>query len=166
MSGFLKCFVYLAVMGVFSFLLGRWLPKDWFRYDKFPYRIFTFEKNGKIYDKIYIRKWKECVPDMSKILPGMMPSKRLPGMMTPQQVKRMLQETCVAEFIHNLLCILGLPCIRIWGGAGGWVVYAVYVLGNIPFSLIQRYNRPKLIRIYQKLEVRQMDSDRMECEGK
>lgn len=39
--GFLRCCVYYAFLGVASFVLGRLLPKSWFRGDSFPYRCST-----------------------------------------------------------------------------------------------------------------------------
>lgn len=151
MQGFWRCFLYLALTGIASFFLGRILPKSWFAYDRFPYRAFPFEREGKIYEALGIRKWKDVLPDMSKILPGLIPSRKMPRAMTPAQVELLLQETCIAEGIHILLCISGLACVFLWKGTGGWVLYFVYVLGNLPFNLIQRYNRPKLARIYRKL---------------
>lgn len=100
------------------------------------------------------------MPDMSKILPDMMPSKKLPKKATSEQLERMVQETCVAELIHNLLCFLGFGCVLLWKGAGGWIIALLYMMGNIPFSIIQRYNRPKLVQIMQKLKCRESISNR------
>lgn len=151
MRGFFRCFVYLAATGFAAFLFGRILPKQWFRYDRFPYRIWNFEKGGRIYEAVGIRRWKDIVPDMSRIFTKIMPPKKLPGVMTAKKAEEMLQETCVAEFIHTMLCVTGLACLGLWRGAGGRIFYAVYVLGNIPFNLIQRYNRPKLETVMKKL---------------
>ena len=52
-----------------------------------------------------------------------------------------------AECIHLLLPLAGLYCLRLWPGAGGIVVTLLYFLGNLPFVLIQRYNRPRLQRL-------------------
>ena len=41
--GFLRCCVYYAFLGVASFVLGRLLPKSWFRGDSFPYRCASWE---------------------------------------------------------------------------------------------------------------------------
>ena len=42
-------------------------------------------------------------------------------------------------------CILLAVWLRGQFGLGGWVVSVVYnLLGNVPFILIQRYNRPRL----------------------
>lgn len=96
---------------------------------------------------------------MSKILPGMMPSKKLPKRATFAQLERMVQETCIAELVHNLLCIMGFGCVLLWRGAGGWIVAFLYMMGNIPFSIIQRYNRPKLVQIMQKLKCKELSGN-------
>lgn len=151
MRKFFSCVLYFAITGIAAFFLGRILPKKWFRYDRFPYRAFAFEREGKLYEKLGIRKWKDALPDMSRILPGLIPSREMPRAKTPAQVELLLQETCIAECIHILLCVSGLGCVFLWRGTGGWILYWIYVLGNVPFNLIQRYNRPKLARIYNKV---------------
>lgn len=156
MEGLIRSIFYLIAVGLILFLVGRMIPKKWMHYDRFPYRSFLFEKNGKIYNAIHIHRWREKLPDMSKIFPDMMPSKKLPKKATSAQLERMVQETCVAELIHNLLCVLGFGCVLLWKGAGGWIVALLYMAGNIPFSVIQRYNRPKLVQIMQKLRYREL----------
>lgn len=84
---------------------------------------------------------------MSRLLPALMPAKKLTAE-TFADLPRMIQETCVAELIHVLLSVTGLACLAIWPGVGGAVVTAVYILlGNLPFIIIQRYNRPRLQRL-------------------
>lgn len=147
--GFLHCVIYLAAVGILLFFVGRLLPKQWFHEKSWPYRSFAFEQNGEIYQKLKIKKWQNRIPDMSKILPMVMPAKSF-QVGEEERLPRMIQETCVAEFIHIVLQVLGLGCIRIWQGAGGIVVSVLYWIGNIPFILVQRYNRPRLIRILNK----------------
>ena len=142
---FLRCALYLAATGIAAFLLGRLLPKQWFRGDAFPYRCFPREQ--KLFRVLRVKEWQSRVPDMSRILPGLMPAKKLTAD-TFRDLPRMIQETCVAEFIHTLLSVTGLACLAIWPGAGGIAVTAVYILlGNLPFIIIQRYNRPRLERL-------------------
>lgn len=163
MTGLIKCILYLALIGAASFLLGRALPKSLFKGDRFPFRQFGWEKQGSVYERLGVRKWKEKLPDMSVILPKLMPSKRLPKDATSAQLTLMVRETCVAEWIHGLLCIAGFGCVFIWKGVWGWVVSLVYALvGNIPFIIIQRYNRPKLTRILQKIQARERTHE--ECD--
>lgn len=152
MDNFWKCFWYLAITGIIAFFVGRILPKKWFRPDLFPYRSWTFEKEGRIYDNLKIRRWQNKVPDMSKILPKLMPAKNLSGNYR-ERMPRMLQETCVAELIHSLLCVTGLYCLKLWPGVGGIVIVILYiVIFNLPFILIQRYNRPRLMKITKRAQ--------------
>ena len=132
------------------FIIGRILPKKWFDYNAFPYKAFDCEKDGKIYEKIAISKWQSKVPDMSRIFPKLMPKKRMVAT-DPDTLLLMVRETCIAELIHVLLSICGLFGIYIMPGVWGVLFYAAYfLLGNLPFILIQRYNRPRLVRIYEK----------------
>lgn len=147
----LYCAIYFAVTGILSFIIGRIFPKNVFKYDKFPFKSFGFENGGKIYTKIGINKWQNKVPDMSKIFKHFMPAKNLSGGVDSQRLHTMILETCEAEVTHLLLCVTGLYCLWLWPGAGGVVVYAIYALfGNVPFILIQRYNRPRLVRLYSR----------------
>lgn len=148
---FWKCFWFLIITGVIAFFVGRLLPKKWFCADRFPYRSFRFEQDGRIYDKLRIRKWQNRVLDMSKILPFMMPAKNLTGDYK-KRLPRMLQETCVAELIHALNCFVGLYCLKLYPGVGGVIISILYIiLFNLPFILIQRYNRPRLMRLAKRV---------------
>ena len=147
---FIQCAVYLVVIGLIGFLLGRIIPKKWIDPRQCLYRCRAFERGGRIYEKIGIRKWHNVVPSMSRMLPFMIPAKNLKGNWR-ERLPLMIQETCVAELIHWLLCISGLYCLRIWPGTGGFIVVQIYILLlNVPFILIQRYNRPRLILLHQK----------------
>ena len=147
---FLRCCCYLALTGAISFFVGRILPKSWFDPEHFPYRSFAFEKNGKFYETFKIRAWQNKVPDMSRILPGLMPAKRL-GADYKERLPEMLQETCVAELIHSVLCITGFYCLKIWPSWQAIVLALIHALFlNLPFVMIQRYNRPRLLRLYRR----------------
>jgi len=150
--GFWRCFWYLIITGVIAFFAGRLIPKNWFRPDLFPYRSYKFEQDGRIYDKLKVRKWQNKIPDMSKILPKVMPPKNLSGNFR-ERMPRMLQETCVAEMIHSVLCVTGLRCLKLYPGIGGVIIVILYiVVFNLPFIIIQRYNRPRLIKLTQRIQ--------------
>lgn len=164
MHGFLRCVLYLWTTGFLFFLIGRILPKAWFRYDQLPYRLLKLEKDGRVYRVLGVHKWKEKFPDMSAVLPKFMPSKKLPKTMNSAQVKRMVQETCIAELIHSLLCITGLVCVFLWKGIGGISIAVLYALANLPYCIIQRYNRPKLIKIWMVLSAKETNNIKIEEE--
>ena len=148
MRNFLLCLTYIATLGLVSFLLGRELPKSWLRPDAFPFRTYAWEET--LWKALKIRSWQAKVPDMSKVFPKLMPAKAL-TQKTAQNLPLMIEETCVAELTHGLLCFAGLYLLKIWPGIGGVILTVIYILlGNLPFLLIQRYNRPRLQRLLEK----------------
>ncbi len=144
---FLKTIRYILCVSIAVFILGRVFPRKWIFEDRFPFKSFEFEKGGRIYNKIGIMKWKTKLPDASviitKIIPKFMPRKRIDQ---DDQIPILIKETCVAEATHVLVSLLGFGCVFIWEGIGGWAVSVTFLLLNIPFIIIQRFNRPRLIR--------------------
>lgn len=141
----LSCAAYLAVIGIVNFFVGRIIPKGWLNADKFPFKSFKFEKNGKIYDALKVKKWQNRVPDMSRLFRKLMPEKKFSKLKEDAvNLMVMISETCIAELIHVLLFIEGFGCVFLWKG-WGWLVTALYnIFGNVTFIIIQRYNRPRL----------------------
>lgn len=111
--GFLRCCVYYGILAVVSFFIGRLLPKSWFHGDKFPYRCASWE--AKLFRFLRVHEWQDKVPDMSKIVPKLIPAKKL-GTDFRAQLPRMIEETCVAEFTHFALILLGFYALRLWPG--------------------------------------------------
>ncbi len=151
MSGLKKCILYIVVSGIVGFIAGRLFPRDRFRYDEPPFRELPFENGGHFYRRLKIHRWHKLLPDMSRILPGLMPPKRVTRHISAAQAEVMVQETCIAEVIHVSLGLCGLAIPFLWPGAGGVVACLLYILlGNLPFILIQRFNRPKLRMLLEK----------------
>lgn len=86
--GFLRCCIYYGVLAVLSFFIGRLLPKSWFHADRFPYRCAPWE--AKLYRFLRVHDWQDKVPDMSRIVPKLIPAKKLNADFRAQ-LPRMLQ---------------------------------------------------------------------------
>lgn len=152
---FVYCLVFLIIVSIVVFLIGRIFPRKWIKENKFPFKIFKWEKSGLIYEKLKIKKWKTKLPDasllLSKIIPSLYPTKR---MKTTEREKAniLVKESCIAEGTHKVVSILGIFCIYIWKSFGGVTIAIVFYLCNVPFVLIQRYNRPRLQKFANKLK--------------
>ena len=147
---FAVCCVYLLLVGLLAFWGGRMLTGVHFCAEAFPFRPFAWERDGKLYRRLRVQRWQAHLPDMSRILPGTMPPKRLAKGTGAAQLERLVQETCIAEVTHTLLCVLGCGCALLWRGGGGAVMALVYAAGNVPFLIAQRYNRPRLVRLARR----------------
>lgn len=115
MKHFLMCLLYIAALGVLSFVVGRLIPKHWFHADRFPWVCHPAEQ--KLWKRLHVRKWQAKIPDMSRIFVKIMPEKKLTKE-NYENLPRMIEETCVAEWTHILLSIAGLGLLKIWSGVG------------------------------------------------
>lgn len=142
--------IYIAVLGILSHFVGQALPRARFSAESFPYRTADWENGGRVYEKLGIKHWKDALPDMSRIMPDMV-KKKLTGQNREQGMDVLIAETCVAECVHYWLIVLSLGIFLFWRGGWAVVFWLVYnILGNVPFILIQRYNRPRLVLLEQR----------------
>lgn len=146
--------VYVAVTGFIAYLIGEALPRKWFNEQKFPFDEFSWEKKSKLYDALKIKKWKNKIIDMSKIFTGMLP-KAIKFGANSKDLQALIKETCVAEFIHWVLCIVSFGVYWIWNSFAGIFVWILCIVGNIPFIMVQRYNRPHLKILKSRMEKRE-----------
>ncbi|MDO4492313.1 MAG: glycosyltransferase [Clostridia bacterium] len=145
----LHCIIYIACTGVLFFFLGRILPRNLINADNPLLRVRPWEQ--KLFTLLRLPAWQNKVPDMSRIFKKLMPPKKLEGNPSNETLLTMIKEACVAEIIHTLLCLTGLWCLKLWPGLWGVVVTLVYILiGNFPFILIQRYNRPRMMKLAER----------------
>ena len=149
------CILYIPVIGLLSQFIGVRLPRSWFHPKRFPYAAWKWEKQGKIYNKTYVYKWKDALPDMSRISRRMVRKSITPAQFTPEHVDRLVVETCVAEMVHLILMLLSPVIYWINPTCLGAVIAIAYALSHVPFIIIQRYNRPTLVTLSKRLKERE-----------
>lgn len=154
-SPFAASLLYAAFLGVASHYVGQALPRRWFHHDRFPFALCAWEDNGRIYERrLGIRAWKDKLPDMSRVMKDMLP-KRIPRDADSSHVEALVAESCVAEFVHLMLCACAPVIYFFWRNARGVRLTLLYVLCNLPFILIQRYVRPRLLVLAARLRRRE-----------
>ena len=147
---FFRCIFIGAMIGPVAFFLGQLLPRQNFDYMSPPYTPFKWEKGGRIYQRIGIQHWKDVVPDMSRYSETLV-RKKLGTFRNPEYLDGIIRETCVAELVHYMLMLLSPIYLVFMDGYPGYIWAAVYCILNLPFVLIQRYNRPRLVELRQRL---------------
>ena len=139
--------------GLLVFIIGRIFPRKWINPDNAYFKSWKWEKEGKIYEKIAIKKWKTKWPDFSniitKIFPKFMPKKRL-DMSAVEKLPILIKECCVAEANHTICFILGFIPVAIWPGVASAVLGVLWALTHVPPIIIQRYNRPRFNTMLKK----------------
>ena len=124
----------LAVGTIINFIMKNKADHKnvWFREKSFE---------TKFYKMIGVQKWKKYLPTYS------------PDTFDTSQktVKEIIGATCQAEIVHEIIMALSLlPMILIpfLGGATALIITSVLsMLFDSLFVILQRYNRPKLVKI-------------------
>lgn len=106
--------------------------RAWFREKRFE---------GRLYQCLRVRKWKKYLPTYSP-----------KAFDTSQKtVKELIGATCQAEIVHEIIMVFSLlpiAFIPLLGGAAAMIVTSVLsMLFDSLFVMLQRYNRPRLVRV-------------------
>ena len=117
----------------------------------FDYRHAWFQPRkweSAFYKKMQVRKWKGKLPTYA---PGQFSLEQ-------QSLYRILQNMCGAELVHEIIMVfsfLPLLAVPIWGEFWVFLITsALAALFDSIFVMAQRYNRPRLVRIYEKKEAK------------
>ena len=122
-------------------------PLTAFNADSWLYRKHNWEKNGKMYERIFrLKSWKKKLPDGAAIFKNGFEKKHLKAT-NEDYLHDFLRETCRAELTHWIVLLFG-PVFLIWNLWWVGIVMIVYaVIANIPCIITQRYNRIRIKRI-------------------
>ncbi|MDE1549562.1 glycosyl-4,4'-diaponeurosporenoate acyltransferase [Jeotgalibaca caeni] len=130
----------------------RRFPDSFFERTASWYRSFPFEKEGAFWQKtVRVRQWKDFLPDGTKIIKKGFDKSAL-GKSTPDSLRKFIIETRRAELTHWLLippAFLFFLWNPLWAG---WLMVLYALVANLPFIIIQRYNRPRLERVLKRRE--------------
>jgi len=149
---FLRFASIIGTIGIPAFFWGEKVPRSWFNFEKLPFASFAWEQDGMVYEKIGIRWWKTHTPDMSKYIRRAFP-KQGNMLRDADHLRKLVAETCSAEFVHWVLILLS-PAFAILMDELGVLCMILYIIGNLVSIVIQRYNRPRLVKIIQRIERR------------
>lgn len=113
---------------------------DWFQEKNFE---------SDIYKSLQVQKWKKLMPTYS---PKSFNLKK-------HSFDQIIQSTCQSEIIHEIIIVLSfVPVIFSLTFGHFWIILVVSVLAaliDLTFVILQRYNRPRLIRIMQMSKKRE-----------
>lgn len=143
--------VLWPLMQVTISMIGNKADDSKFDPEGFWLKTRKWEKDGAFYRKVLkIDKWKHLLPDGAKTHKQGFRKKHLASY-EPEYLKAFIAETGRAEIFHWLQI---LP-FWIFGLFGPffvvWIMLGYALLVNMPCIIAQRYNRPRLIRLYQHL---------------
>ena len=106
------------------------------------YQLHSVEK--KLYQILKVKKWKNKMPSYE------------PDLFNPQKHTwdEIAQAMCQAELVHETIAVLSfLPLIMVkyWGSFEVFLITSICAATfDLMFAIMQRFNRPRVIKIAQK----------------
>lgn len=139
----------MALWHLLVFLICINIKTSNFSADKPMYRCKDWEKNGKWYKThLRINLWKDALPQhVGK--DGF--SKRHLVSLSPDYIEQFILETCRAEWNHRINCLFFIIAFMVNSLIPAIFFSLVTILLNIPFIIIQRYNRFRLLSLKNRL---------------
>lgn len=136
-------------MSISIFMLK--VPDAYYQKRSSFYQPFAWEMDGQVWQRVVrINNWKKFLPDSSAILKKAYNKKKLSAV-TPEGLEKFIVETKRAEQTH-WLSILPAPLFFLWNPTwAAWIMIFYAILANLPFIIVQRYNRPRMIRLLERL---------------
>ncbi len=118
---------------------------------RFDYRARWFQLRSwepKLYRRLHLRKLKNYLPTYD---PGMYD-------LSQNSLQQIICNTCGAEIVHEIIMVFSLlPIVLVpWFGAFGvfLITSSIAALVDSLFVMAQRYNRPRLVRLFEKQEAK------------
>ena len=144
--------LFCVIVGIVLMIVGMAIPRR-FRPDAFPFRPWRFE-TPEFFKRLRVSRWKGYMPDASRVVRGM--TRKLAGNDSSSvHLARLVQETCVAELTHWVLMAI-CPASLVFAPCEWTPLFILlYDIGNLPFIVIQRYNRPRMMKILRMREERE-----------
>lgn len=144
-----------------TFIICVSVDNSFFDADKKLYRPHKWEKNGKFYsDVLKINKWKDFLPQ--HIGKDGFSKDHLDDTSVPY-LDEFIMETCRAEWNHTMNCIYAVILFIINDFLMAFVLTIVLFLLNLPFAVIQRYNRFRLQKLRSTI-IRKAEKARQKAE--
>lgn len=116
-------------------------------YNKKWFHVHTFEM--KIYNKLKVKKWKGKIPTYNEELFSI----------EKRTFHEIAQATCQSEIVHEINAVFSFLPLFITEVFGSFMVFLITsVLAScfdLMFVIVQRYNRPLLIKLAKRREKKQ-----------
>ncbi len=153
-AGIILILVNIIAWGFFHFFISYLcfkIPISFFLESNRFFKIKKWEQSGEIWQKLLlVKKWKGFLIDGSSIAKKSYNKSHLHGK-RKNDLMVFAAETKRAELTHFLL-ILPAPLFFLWNPVwAGWIMIIYALIANLPFIIVQRYNRGRIEVILNKL---------------
>lgn len=151
---FFVIFVLILCPSIISLLFEKILPSSFFDGHFQFYKPKKYEKS--LYKKLRVKDWKDYVPNLGNVGKDIAGSDQQP---TVELFEKFLHQTCLGEVVHKFCVVSSIvsSVIILFVRADLFLRMAlpicfVYVTINMLSIIIQRYNRPRIYVMLERLK--------------
>jgi glycosyl-4,4'-diaponeurosporenoate acyltransferase len=111
------------------------------------FRLKLWEDDGDFYQRILkVKKWKNSLPELGDFCKSIFHKKRIKTF-DPTYLEVYVTESCRAELAHESIIASSL-LFPLWAAPSMFLtIFNIALFLNVPFIIIQRYNRPRILRM-------------------
>ncbi|MDO4504515.1 MAG: hypothetical protein Q4B84_05215 [Clostridia bacterium] len=147
-------FILMVLWQFLVLIVCQRLSERTFDYRKNIYKLKKFENNGKFYVKyLKIKKWKDKLPQYVSKNGFSKRNINLKNVCDKKYFEKFLIETCRAEWNHLVCCMYAVISMLINKFPFSMIFSIIPVMANLPFLVIQRYNRIRFLNLNSKKSV-------------
>lgn len=112
----------------------------------------SWEKKGMIYQHVLkVKYWKKYLPELSDFVKSVFPKREIKEF-SKNYLQKFLYESCKSEVTHWCI-ILSSLLFYFWTEFGpASLMLAIAITINLPYIIIQRYNRPRIMELVESIE--------------
>lgn len=140
--------IFIFISLAMTFICEK-IPDNIYQYKKWLFRERRWENGGRIYENYFkVKKWKSKLPDISDFMKWRFNKKHL-AEVNNKYLSVFLTESCKSEFTHWMI-IMSTMLFNFWNDYITTIfIFMIACLLNLPYIIIQRYNRPRLVKMLQ-----------------
>ncbi len=145
-------FILMIFWHLLVLTVCRILPNSFFDSSHFMYKARDWERSGQFYVKrLKIKKWKDRLPQY--VAKGGFSKRNLKLFEETDKkyIERFIMETCRGEWNHFVCSCYFVISFLINTWLYAIIFSLIPIVANLPFLIIQRYNRLRLLRFYSKI---------------
>jgi len=154
LSSFMKKFAFnlfvFLISSIIVTLISTKLPDRYYNYRNWIYKERKWEKNGEFYQQMFkVKRWKKHMPEIADFINSVFSKKSIKEF-DNAYIEKYLLESCRAEFAHWCIIFSSVMFLFYAGTAAFIYMFLISVLIDVPFIIIQRYNRPRILHIMKR----------------
>jgi glycosyl-4,4'-diaponeurosporenoate acyltransferase len=147
---FSRNLLLFALLSIVNTTVSLILPENLFNPGKWMFRERKWEHGGNVYQKFFnIKKWKDKLPELGDFAKKIFPKKKLPSF-NVEYLQKYTAESCRSEMCHWMIVISVVLFSSWFNEEVENFMFILAVVLNVPYIMIQRFNRPRIINVMQK----------------